>query len=243
MADFNASLPRLVLTHDELIELARIATGVDAPATASTGLREAGLVDPELGVDPIAAKLAEVAVAAWRSVVLERFDGRTMTPLFVGWHPDGRATLSEPDAEGRVVVTGSQVQLLPALISQWLSLRARPELEGRTSIATTAGVIDTHINGGGGVEPTGDAALDGVIAKWRLSWRANGGYGESAPDISVTVVDTGDLGVWQVERSGAAGTPDEVVTLVPITVKQALDLLGDVVTGRKSPAPVPQPVA
>jgi hypothetical protein len=237
MAEFNRALTQLVLEHDELVELAQVATGVLDVDEVSAELARAGMIDGG-AVDPLAGSLAHVAIAPWRATVLERFDGLAMRPLFVGWHHDGRATLSEPNAEGHVVVTGTQLRLLPALVTQWLSLRPRPDPAGRRPIVTTTEILDRHIHAAGGADSTGDPDLDLLISHWRLAWRANGGWGAQRPDCRLTVVDAARLGVWIADHAERVGEENLEVTLVPATIKQALDRLGDVITGRTSPAPM-----
>jgi hypothetical protein len=89
----------------------------------------------------------------------------------------------------------------------------------------------------GEIVPTGDADLDDLMDNWRLAWRASGSYGDSDIDIHVTIVDAGERGVWRVEQPGRMADEEVEVTLVPITIKEATALLGDVVTGRRSRQP------
>src|SRR5690606_32989580 len=108
----------------------------------------------------------EVAVGPARSVVLERFDGATLTPLFVAWLPDGRATTSVPNADRDVVVTATELGLIRDQLRQWLAILDRPIVPGRERILTDTTVIDAAVSASG-VEATGDPRLDAVIAGWR----------------------------------------------------------------------------
>lgn len=238
MLRFNPSKPQLVVSLVELAQLAEAAAGLTSLDDISPDFEEAGIVTAE-GVDPVAGSLAMVAVAPWRAAVIERFDGHKLTPLFVAWNPDGRATLSEPDDDGDVVISGTQVSLLPALLMQWLSLRSRPVPQDRRPIRTTTGVLDAAVSAGRPAEPTGDPDLDDLLDHWRLAWRANGSWGQQGCDIRLTIIDAAGLGVWMCDHQDLVDDEhrDIEVTLVPIGLGEALDGLGDVVTGRRSPAP------
>ncbi|MBY5161279.1 hypothetical protein [Salsipaludibacter albus] len=224
---------RLTVPNERLVDLAQLATGT--ASAVPEDLVDAGLVDPDGTVEPLVAAMATLAVAPVRATVVERFDGTVMKPLFVAWGAGGRATLSEPDAQGNVVVTATQLRLVPALLLQWTNLQARAEPEGRSPLTTTAHDLDALLRPGDG-RPV-PAALDRLADAWRLAWRATGSWGEHDADTVVTVVDTGTDGVWVVDHPPRSGDEDVPVTLEPVTVARATELLGDVVTGRRADPP------
>lgn len=220
---------RLTVPHERLVDLARIATSTDDPDVPAD-LVEAGLVDESGRVEPLVAAMATLAVAPVRATVIERFDGTVMKPLFVAWGASGRATLSEPDPQGNVVVTATQLRLVPALLLQWTNLQTRPEPGGRDPIVTTTGDLDALLRPDQATAVP--ARLDDLADAWRLAWRATGSWGEHDADLSLTVVDAGADGVWVVDHPPRPAGQDVPVTLEPVTVARTTELLGDVVTGR-----------
>lgn len=226
----------LTLDHTHLAELARLHRGLDPVGGASSTLVEAGLVGPG-GVDELAGT---VAVGPLRASVVERFDGAALRPLFVGWVPDGDATVAGPDADGRVVVTGTQLRDLPDLLARWTGLDTAVDVEGRNPVRTTTPVIDAFVSGAettGEVTDATDEELRAVVAGWRCGWRATGSWGDADADVGLTVVDAGDRGLWRVVHRGRRDAEEVDVALVPVTVAAVLAGLGDVVTGRRSPRP------
>lgn len=238
-ANAGATVPKLDETflqltvgYDDLIKLAEVHAGRIGPADAPTRLRQEGLVTAT-GVHPTAASLVEVAVGPARSIVVERFDGATLTPLFIGWMPDGRATTSTPDAEGAVVVTATELGLLRDQLRQWLAIFDREVAADRTAVGTNTTVIDAAMTIDG-VDPSGDPALDPILEGWRLAWRATGNWAEREVDATVTVVDAGSQGWYRVEHAPRTANEEVAVTLVPLTLEEVVAALGDVVTGRRS---------
>jgi hypothetical protein len=223
---------QLTVGYDDLLLLAEVHAGTTAPGDVPARLREAGLVGPT-GLNPTAAGLVEVAVAPARSVVVERFDGATLSPMFIGWLPDGRATTSAPDADGAVVVTATEFGLVRDQLRQWLGIFDRDIVDERHDVSTDTTVIDAAVSARG-AQPTGDAALDAIIASWRLAWRANGNWAQRPVDAGVTVVDAGSQGWYRVDHPPRAGAEAVDVTLVPLDLEGVLAALGDVVTGRRS---------
>lgn len=223
---------QLTIGYDDLVRLAQIHAGQATVADAPSRLREQGLVT-SAGVHPTAANLVEVAVAPARSVVVERFDGATLTPMFIGWLPDGRATTSVPDAQGAVVVTATELGMLRDQLRQWLAIFDREVAEDRPLVRTDTTVIDAAMTLDG-VDPSGDPALDAILEAWRLAWRANANWAEQGIDESLTVVDAGAQGWYRVEHPARTGDEQVEVTLVPLDLQGVLDALGDVVTGRRS---------
>ncbi|MBA4607266.1 MULTISPECIES: hypothetical protein [Aeromicrobium] len=238
-ANAGATVPKLDETflqltvgYDDLIKLAEVHAGRISPGDAPTRLRQEGLVT-STGVHPTAASLVEVAVGPARSIVVERFDGATLKPLFIGWMPDGRATTSTPDAEGAVVVTATELGLLRDQLRQWLAIFDREVVDDRDTVGTNTTVIDAAMTLDG-VDPSGDAALDPILEGWRLAWRATGNWAERDVDASVTVVDAGAQGWYRVEHAPRTGNEEVEVSLVPLTLEEVVAALGDVVTGRRS---------
>lgn len=232
MPHLDETFMQLTIGYDDLLRLADVVAGTTAPGDVPARLREAGLVGPT-GVHPVAASLVEVAVGPARSVVLERFDGATLTPLFVAWLPDGRATTSVPNADRDVVVTATELGLIRDQLRQWLAILDRPIVPGRERILTDTTVIDAAVSASG-VEATGDPRLDAVIAGWRLAWRAHGNWARREIDTSLTVVDAGPQGWLRVDHPPREGREPVPVTLVPLTLDEVLAQLGDVVTGRRA---------
>lgn len=236
MTSLSPNLMQMVLSYDDLLQLAAVQAGDLAPAEAPESLRAAGIVTPD-GAHPVAGSLVEVAVAPARSVVVERFDGATVAPMFVGWLPDGRTTTTTTDADGAALVTATDLSLLRHLLRQWLVLLDRPTPAERAVVRTDTAVIDAAWPAGGG-DPTGDPELDAILGSWRLAWRATGNWAERPTDQSVTVVDAGPNGWWQVRHDALpVAQPREgpvQVALVPMTLDEVMSALGDVVTGRAS---------
>lgn len=232
MPHLDETFLQLTVGYDDLLLLAEVHAGTRAPGDVPGRLREAGLVGPT-GLHPTAAGLVEVAVAPARSVVVERFDGSTLSPMFIGWLPDGRATTSAPDAEGAVVVTATEFGLVRDQLRQWLGIFDREVAEDRQPVTTDTTVLDAAVSARG-VQPTGDPGLDAIIENWRLAWRANGNWAQRPVDAGVTIVDAGTQGWFRVDHPPRTGTEPVDVTLVPLDLEGALALLGDVVTGRTS---------
>ncbi len=234
MTSLNPNLMQMALSYDDLLKLAAVHAGELSPAEAPETLREAGIVTSD-GAHPVAGSLVEVAVAPARSVVVERFDGAMVAPMFVGWLPDGRATMTTIDAGGGALVTATDLSLLRHLLRQWLVLLDRPTPAERAVVRTDTGVIDAAWPTGGG-DPTGDPDLDAVLGSWQLAWRATGNWADRPTDKSLTVVDAGRNGWWQVRNEDlSVSQPREepvMVALVPMTLDDVMSALGDVVTGR-----------
>ncbi|MFS0886836.1 hypothetical protein [Aeromicrobium sp. 179-A 4D2 NHS] len=232
MPHLDETFLQLTVGYDDLLLLAEVHAGTTAPGDVPGRLREAGIVEGT-GLNPVAAGLVEIAVAPARSVVVERFDGASLTPLFIGWRPDGRATTSTPDADGQVVVTATEFPLVRDQLRQWLGIFDREIVPDRQPVATDTSVIDAAVSARG-VRATGDAALDDVIEQWRLAWRASGNWAQRPVDASVTIVDAGTQGWYRVDHPPRTGDEQVDVTLVPLGLDEVLAVLGDVVTGRAS---------
>lgn len=238
MTSLSPNLMQMVLSYDDLLQLASVHSGELAPGEAPETLRQAGIVTPD-GAHPVAGSLVEVAVAPARSIVVERFDGSRVDPMFVGWLPDGRTTMTTTDDAGAAQVTATDLSLLRHLLRQWLVLLDRPTPQDRRVVRTDTEVIDAAWPAGGG-DPTEDPALDLILDSWRLAWRATGNWAERPTDGTLTVVDAGPNGWWKVEhdevpRGGGREEP-VMIALVPMTLADLLDALGDVVTGRAAGA-------
>lgn len=229
---FDESTATLTLDHDLLVELARLQAGTTSLAQASDALVGAGLVGPD-GVHELAGELARTAVAPLRATVVERFDGSALAPVFVGWTPDGGATITGVDGSGRAQVTGLEISGLPALLSRWTGLESAVDCEGRTPIHTTTDALDGLV-----ADPSkrDDPALAAIADAWVVAWRASGSWGDAAVDHGLTVVDAGELGLWRVDHPPRTSREVVDAELVPITVAAALAGLGDVVTGRSGPS-------
>lgn len=223
---------QLTIGYDDLLVLADVHAGGTSQGDAPGRLREAGLVTAT-GVHPTAAGLVEVAIGPARSVVIERFDGARLTPMFIGWMPDGRATTSVPSAEGAVVVTATEFGLLRDQLRQWLSVFDREVPADRRTIQTDTTVIDAAMSAEG-IEPSGDVDLDTIMEGWRLAWRANANWAQRPIDTTVTIVDAGPRGWYRVDHPPRTGNEVVDVTLEPLDLAGVIEALGDVVTGRRS---------
>ena len=232
MPHLDETFLQLTVGYDDLLLLAEVHAGTTAPGDVPGRLREAGLVGPT-GLNPTVAGLVEVAVAPARSVVVERFDGSTLSPMFIGWRPDGRATTSAPDAEGAVVVTATEFGLVRDQLRQWLGIFDREVVADRGPVSTDTTVIDAAVSARG-VQRTGDDALDAILDSWRLAWRAHGNWAQRPIDTGVTIVDAGTQGWFRVDHPPRTGNEPVDVTLVPLELEGVLAVLGDVVTGRTS---------
>lgn len=230
MTHLDETFLQLTVGYDDLLRLASVHAGTLAPGDVPARLRDAGLVGPT-GVQATAAELVEVAVAPARSIVVERFDGTTMSPMFVGWVPDGRAATSAPNADGDVVVTGTELSLLRDQLRQWLVLFDRRVEGERTTISTDTRVIDEAF-AGGGAPGTDDESLEEIIDHWQLAWRANANWAQRPIDATLTVVDAGPRGWYRVDHPPREGDEVVAVSLVPIELVELISALGDVVTGR-----------
>jgi hypothetical protein len=230
---FDQATATLVLDRELLIDLARVQDGQLSPADAPEALVAAGLVT-STGVDEVAGDIARTAVAPLRATVVERFDGTTMAPLFVGWSAGGSATVTGADAEGRAQVTGTHLAELPALISRWTGLDQAQDATDRSPVSTTTGALDALITDPSAVD---DVALRMIAEAWIGSWRASGSWGDGAVDAQLTIVDTGASGLWRVAHPPRLASETLPAELVPMTVASTLAALGDVVTGRRSPRP------
>src|SRR5690606_30783152 len=131
--------------YDDLLLMAEVHAGTTKSGDVPGRLREAGLVGPA-GLNPVAAGLVEVAVAPARSIVVERFDGANLSPMFIGWLPDGRATTSSPDAERQVVVTATEFGLRRDQLRQWLAIFDREVAADRQPVGTDTTVIDAAVS-------------------------------------------------------------------------------------------------
>jgi hypothetical protein len=183
---------------------------------------------------------ATLALDPHRAVLLERSDGRTLSRVHVGWARDGRAAITEQGPDGQLAITASHLALLPALVMQILRLHPGiPAPRERRAITTTAAAIDRHLlDVAARGHATGDE-LGALLTHWSGAWRATGSWQDRPADRSVTAVNAGPLGLWTLDRRDDAGTstPDSPVRLLPADPSAVIAVLGDVVTGRRSPRP------
>lgn len=234
MAHLDETLLQMTIGYDDLLVAAQVHAGTVSPGDAPGRLRAAGIVTAG-GLDPVAAGLAEVALSPARSIVIERFDGEALVPLFVGWLPDGRAATSTPDANGDVQITGTDAELLRDQLRQWLVIFDREVLPDREVVLTDTATIDAamaNLSPADSELPSDQEGLTGLLHHWRLAWRANANWAESPIDATVTVVDAGGWGYYRVDHPPRVGEELVEVTLVPISLEKVVELLGDVVTGR-----------
>lgn len=229
MVDFDRNRARLTLTSEDLRALVRLATNTDDPTTAGRRWTDAAVVVDGV-VDPVAAAMALVAVEPHRAIALERFDGATSASLYVGWDPAGRVTITEAADGDHLAITATHRELLPALLLQ--ALRIHPDLPSpdRVPLVVPARLVDAALAGRsseGGDRSVPDE-LRAVMDAFSHGWRATGSWRGRAADDTMTVVDTGTLGLWMV----TATDDEQVIHLGPVTVAEAVARLGDVVSGR-----------
>lgn len=223
---FDPITATLVATDDELAELTDRAGG------------------GEEGLHPTVAGIVGVLAAPARSVVIERFDGGVVAPLFVAFDQRGRAVLTEGaggagDAAGAaagqpaLAMTATHLELLPALLSQALRLHAGLPAPSRPALTATAGQIEAALAvpaptlpapapGAERVEAGGtevaEPRLVEVLGTMTHGWRASGCWGRGETDRSVTVMSCGPHGLWHVDRGPGDHGP------VPIGPDDRVDL-------------------
>lgn len=244
MVTFEPTRSRLVVTDPELRVLFDLALAPDAvaePAEPVEGLERLDVLEALRGarvlrgdeVEPVVAGMVGVVAAPHRSVVIERFDGRTLDPVTVWWRRDGRAVVGMlADAGSALDLQATQLELLAALLAQALGLGPRPPVSRPTTVATTADVLNGVFGADGEVADLDDEQLTAIARGWQRSWRATGAWTleDRDADSELAVVDAGVAGLWQVDRSG-----DGAVQLHARSVGEVLARLGDVVTGRRQP--------
>ncbi len=240
---FDRNRARLELTNDELKTLVRLAVGDVDAATCDESWSAEGIVDGSR-VHPVAAGMAIVAVEPDRGVAIERFDGKEMAPLWIGFDEHGRATLTEPTTDGRISIVATQISLMPALVIQALRLNpAKPRGDGRAAMTVTAGDIDdvlAQLGSGAPETPTGEdpPVIESLLSSFDSAWRATGSWRGQPGDLSMTILDAGSHGLWLVDTDrerDAVADRETPVCLTPVTVAEVTSVLGDVVTGRTTP--------
>lgn len=244
MVTFEPTRSRLVVTDPELrvlFDLALDPGAVAEPPEPVDALERLDVLDALRAarvvagdeVEPMAAGIVGVVAAPHRSVVVERFDGRTLDPLTVWWRRDGHAALGMlADGGAALDLQATQLELLPALLAQALALGPRPPVPEPITVTTTTAVLDGAFGPDGEVGDLDDEHLEAIAGGWQRSWRATGSWvvADAAADPELAVVDAGVAGLWEVDRGA-----DGVVRLHARTVHEVLDRLGDVVTGRRQP--------
>jgi len=256
--DYDPIRSCLLATPDELEELSGlVAAGAD-PAVIDTWL-EAGLVaTADVGcsgeqtlVHPTLAGIAALLGRPDRTITIERFsptagDGQVAV-MFLSWDRQGRCIINDGVGNDQLLVTASQVRLLPGLLSQ--ALRINPDAPTSalapfsTTAAAVAGVFEPDANPTTD-EPanTSDAIDLSFIGDLSHAWRATGAWANQHPDSSLTVFNSISQGLWSLSHSAAAGgsrpSPETAVELNPLSPASVLQQLGRVVTGAKVPASI-----
>ncbi len=232
MTMFSTPLRQLVVEPDDLVTLSNIAAGTQPLESAPNHFADSGIADVH-GLDPLAAAMASTAVSPDRAVHLERIAGHYHHAMWVGWERDGRAVMSSYDVGGDVVVSGTQLSMLPVLIMQWLGLRPRPAADDRVPLTVSRCEMETRAaTQHDRLDDRDDRDHLDLVLTSNLSWKAFGVWRGGTIDAELTVVDGGTSGLWSVVCDGDRGRDDEVITFVPIDAQRAAELLGDVVTGR-----------
>ncbi len=264
---FTRSRATLVATADELEALAAFAASVetDEPTAPPLDWFDAGLFlldtsDSNTGartpppLDPMARGIIEVLARPLRSVVLERFADGVAELTWVNWDRRGRATMADGVGDGAIAVTATDMNILPALMTQAVQLSVGMPAASGAPITTTAGVIEGLLAGDEQTDLSSlraDPNLVVILASIRNAWRASGSWFGQTTDTSVTVFFAGNEGFWVVDQDssapGSSPTPETEVRLLPASATDVSRLLGDVVTGRKAKpgskprAAVPEP--
>lgn len=184
-----------------------------------------------VGPDPRAVDVIHTAVAPDRGAVVEHLTDAGAAAIRVGWRRDGRAAITT--GHDVLTITATRLQRLPALLAQLLRIEPRPAEAGRTPTSTTAGALDRALARRSPTLPTldpgaGRCCVDGA-------WRITAGWSGHPADRSITIVDTGDHGLWQCQVDDEPTAPhgdDRRVELAPLTADEMLAIVGDVITGR-----------
>jgi len=221
---------RLRLTTTELDRLGDVITGRRRASLLTDSQRGGILVDG--AVHPTVAAMVTVTVAPHRWTVIERFDTEYAVPIRVGWEPSGIVTLSEVDGD-HVTISATHLELLPAQMLQLLRLYPSRRRVERPMIMTTAGAIDDAIVAvETGAAPPADLAS--VITHFVFGWRVSAGWRGEQSDRTMTVLDAGACGLWEVDYtlSGDQARRSTEVVLGPNGAVELLAGVGDIVTGR-----------
>lgn len=256
---YDRNRATLHLTRSQLKELLHASASgnvVDAPPEWEDGRV---LLDGE--IDPIVASIARVALNGDRTVVIERFDGDEVAPVWLAWDRAFRATVTEQgvrsaggdaptDDDVEMAITATQFELLPGLVRQLVRLHPRLPVAKRSALTTTAGVIDDILLAfAAGDDPPASGAtwasdpdLAAVLGASSHAWRASGNWRTQPTDNSMTVLDASTEGLWIINRPAPDAPADREtpVTLLPATPEEVTARLGDVVTGRAAPDPTVQ---
>ena len=223
---------RLRLTIAELDQLVGAVGGTIRPPDQ---WHDGGVL-VEGAVHPAVAAMAMVAVAPHRWTVIERFDTEQAAPTRIGWQSSGMATVTEV-AGDQVTISSTSLELLPSVATQLLRLNPSRRRVGGSSITTTAGVIDDTIVAVASARRPATSSLGtlvSVLTRFVSGWRTTGGWRGRPADSTMTVLDAGAAGLWEVEYTLADGVARRS-TEVGLRSAASADLLvslGEVITGR-----------
>ena len=196
------------------------------------------LAEQHDALEPRVERAVRGAVFPHRCTVIEHVTADGAAAIRVGWTRDGRATVTTGHDE--LTITATRLGFVPAILAQFLRLEPRPVARGRIAIVTDAGSLDDAF----AAPSRAGAGVAALVTGFECAWRATGGWADRATDRTITVIDTGEDGLWvttadasphrDTTRATTCDTArDTAVTFRPITSGEAFTALGDVVTGRR----------
>lgn len=234
--DYDPIRSTVLATTEELDQLSRLINdGLDLTDTETW--RQAGFLETEAVSDgqatvlvhPVLAGIAMLVARPTRSVIVERFAEGLVAVLFVSWDQSGRAIVTEGTDDDRLLITATQLKLLPGLLSQSLRINPDAPTSPMQKVTTTAADIGSLFDAG--APASGDDGI-GFMADISHGFRASA----SNPNASLTVFYSVTEGFWSVRHgdqvAGATVSPKTKVTLEPLSPGDVLGRLGDVITGR-----------
>ncbi len=223
-----------------------VAAGAD-PAVVDTWL-EAGLVATEPGDDeqstlihPTLAGIASLLGRPDRTITIERFaaaaDGGHVDVIVVAWDRHNRCIITEGVGDDRLLVTASQMKLLPALLSQALRINPDSLTSELPAVSTTAAAVAAVFDPKGKANTTTEGLE--FVAHISHAWRATASWVDQGTDSWLTVFHSAAEGFWSLGHNTAVGealVPDTLVELSPLGPAEVLHRLGQVITGSAATA-------
>jgi hypothetical protein len=225
---------RLRLTVAELDRMVDVVSGA-ATGPPAHWCASGVLVDGAL--HPAVAAMVSVAVRPLRCTLVERFDTERAAPIRIGWQSSGLATVTEV-SDDQVTISASNLELLPSFVTGLLRLYpSRGQVDG-PPIVTTAGAIDDTIMAVAATDQpvtSSTTPLAEVLTRFVSGWRVTGGWRDTPADTTMTVLDAGTGGLWEVEDTSVDSPARRSIGVVlrPASAAGLLVSVGDVVTGRQ----------
>ena len=183
----------LQIAPDDLTTLVGTLTGRTPVSALDERWERAGIV-VDGAIHPTVAEMVRLVLAPHRQLTIDRNEGRTINRLSVGWERSGRATITDGGPDGRMSVTATRFELLPALLLHAVRLHGEvPHPAGRQPIVTTARTIDTWFAAGPGGERDTSGPLARLLDHWSHAFHAVGAWRGAAVDRALRVVHAGPL--------------------------------------------------